>query len=332
MRSVHPLLASLMVTAAVLSVGCGPSGPVDGVHREVLAAAHDGNQYVFVGERWNFEEPGPSRPILMTSPDAREFTVRDDDLPPVTLNSVAHGNGTFLAVGGQLFQKGEQSDSEENSIALFSTNGQTWSESAGIPETALRGVAFGNGVFVAVGADGSTYHSSTGETLTEGESISGLAFVTGIAFGAGKFVIYGDGPSVFVSDDGASFTKVAIPTDGARIDFVAGAFRGFGSKGASGEDPGSTWQIESTDALTWTDSPADTFIEGMAEQDGVFVGVSFSDILRSSNGTTWSSVRTFDEDHYRYDVIAAGGQFVVVGRNEITVSPDGQDFESLALP
>jgi hypothetical protein len=333
MRSWSSFFGPLAAAFAVLSVGCGTStgGDLDGVHLEVLSAAHDGSQYVIVGQRWDYEKVGPSHPILMTSPDARRFTVRDGDLPAVPLSSVAFGDGVFLTVGGELSQNAGESQLNESSTALFSTDGQTWTPSAGIPTESLRGVAFGNGTFVAVGAEGGTYHSMDGQTLTPGSRVDGISFPAGITFGAGRFVVYGEGASVFVSTDGASFSKVDLPIDGAKLDFAGGAFHGVGSVNAGGDSGGEGRLLASPDGLSWSVSPAKVFVSALAELNGTFLGVGGTDLFRSADAASWSSARSFDENTYRYDVIAAGGQFVVVGRNEITLSSDGQSFESISL-
>lgn len=324
-----PLL--LVAASTALFLGCAPGAPADGVHREALSAAHDGQTYVVVGERWDFNAAGPSRPLLFSSPDASDFTARDDGLPAVPLNAVAHGSGVFLAVGGQLYQDPGGSDFKESSTALFSADGQTWTEAQGIPSEALVGVAFGEGTFVAVGKDGSTFRSQDGQSLTPGPKIDGFAIVHGVAFGAGKFVVYGEGSSVFVSSDGTSFSQVPTPVDDAYLDFAGGAFRGAGAAGFSGEDPGTMKNLYSADGLTWSGGAADAGVGAMAEMNGTFIGVTAGEILRSSDAQGWTSLGTFDENHWRYDVIAAGGKFVVVGRNEVSVSEDGETFESIPL-
>lgn len=330
MRSLSLALGSLLFTSAALSAGCAPGGPADGVQREVLSAAYDGSQYVIVGERWDMNVVGPSRPIVMTSPDARDFTVRDADLPAVPLNSVAWGNGVFLAVGGQLYQNEGQSEFKTSVTAVYSSDGATWADSAGVPDDYLQGVAFGNGVFVTVAADGRTFHSVDGQKLTAGPKVD-LLHAQGITFGAGKFVIFGGGSSVFVSENGSSFSQVSLPVDIAYVDFAGGAFRGSGSVGGDVEEVGDAKRLFSHDGMSWSVSDASSRVQAVAELDGTFLGLVDTNVFRSDDGETWESAKEFDLYHYRYDVITAEGQFVIVGRNEVTLSPDGQSFESISL-
>lgn len=329
MRFSSLAIGSLLFACAALSTGCEPGGPADGVQREVYSAAYDGSRYVIVGQRLDINAPGPSRPIVMTSPDARDFTARDADLPAIPLNSVAWGNGVFFAVGGELYQNEGQGNFNTSSTAVFSSDGETWAESAGVPDDNLMGVAFGNGVFVTVSADGRTFHSADGQTLTEGSKID-ILVATGITFGAGRFVIYGTGSSVFVSQDGSSFSEVPLPANIGHVDFAGGAFRGSGSVGGV-EDSGVAKRLTSQDGMTWSVVDASTSVPVMAERNGIFLGLGDTEIFRSEDGATWESVREVDIYHYRYDLITAQGQFVIVGRNEVTLSPDGQSFESIPV-
>src|SRR5207249_602107 len=66
-------------------------------------------------------------------------------------------NGTFVAVGdGKL----------DDSIILTSTNGATWNSANSGTGKNLRGVAYGNGMFVAVGNDGTILNSLDGADWT----------------------------------------------------------------------------------------------------------------------------------------------------------------------
>lgn len=331
MRSTTFLPCILTTVSAALFLGCAPGAPADGIHREAYSAAHDGQTYVVVGGRLNVQELGPSRPLIFSSSDAEELTARDEGLPAVPLSSVAFGNGMFLAVGGEIYSDPGGSDFEESSTALYSADGQTWTKAQNVPAGVLSGVAFGNGTFVAVGRDGSTFSSQDGKFLLAGPKLDGLTVAHGVAFGAGKFVVYGEGSSVFVSSDGTSFSEVPIPADNVRIDFAGGAFRGAGSSGSSGEYAGTMKRLYSEDGLSWSSGAASAGVGAMAEMNGAFIGVTFDEILRSSDAESWTSVGTFDENHWRFDAIAAGGKVLVVGRNEVSVSEDGETFESIPL-
>jgi len=60
------------------------------------------------------------------------------------LNSVAYGNGLFVAVGG----------SRDSSTILTSRDGVTWTQRVSGTSRDLNGVTYGNGLFVAVGSFG----------------------------------------------------------------------------------------------------------------------------------------------------------------------------------
>lgn len=326
-------VSSLFAFVCVPSLGCGSE---DGEHREFNSAAHDGKQFVVVGSRAAFHDgsfdPGPTRPILMHSPDGRTFTLSTQSLADVPLRSVAFGNGTFVAVGGELFSAPGASEFQESSTILFSADGATWQEAAGIPTEALTGVAFGNGGFVAVGRSGGTYSSVDGATFSKGPVLTSSPFFQGIVFGAGVFVAYGEGNTAFVSPDGAAFMPVTMPTDVFSISFAKGEFHGVGRVG-SAEDGGTVTfaNLLSADGITWTSTSNGIGATRIAELNGIFVGTTSSGVSRSVDGQSWKEVATFD-GNYRYDVLAAGGIFLVVGRNEIDVSTDGLKYTPVTLP
>lgn len=326
-------VSSVVAFLGLASLGCGRG---DGEHRELNSAAHDGKQFVVCGSRVSFHDdtfdPGPTRPILMHSTDGRSYTVSTQSLADVPLRSVVFGNGMFVAVGGELFSVAGQSGFQESSTILFSADGTTWKEAAGIPTEALMGIAFGNGVFVALGQHGGTYSSTDGATFSKGPVLTSSPFFQGIVFGAGTFVAYGEGNSVFVSPNGAAFTPVTTPTDVFSISFAKGEFHGVGRVG-SAEDGGTVnfTNLLSPDGTTWTSTPNGVAATRIAEMNGVFVGATSLGLSRSTDGQTWKEVATFDEN-YRYDVLAAGGIFLAVGRNEIDVSTDGSTFTPVTLP
>lgn len=326
-------VSSLIAFVCLPNVGCGRE---DGEYREFTSAAHDGKQFVVCGSRVSFHDgsfdPGATRPVIMHSPDGRTFTLSTQSLADVPLKSVTFGNGTFVAVGGELFSAPGVSDFQESSTILFSADGATWKEASGIPTEALTGVAFGNGVFVAVGRSGGTYSSVDGATFSKGPVLTSSPFFQGIVFGAGVFVAYGEGNTAFVSPDGAAFMPVTIPTDVFSISFAKGQFHGSGRIG-SAEDGGTVTfaNLLSADGNTWMSTSNGIGATRIAELNGIFVGTTSSGVSRSLDGQSWKEVATFEEN-YRYDVLAAGGIFLVVGRDEIDVSTDGSKFTAVTLP
>jgi len=73
--------------------------------------------------------------------------------PAVQLNSVAYGNGRFVAVGN-------------TATVIHSTDGRTWTPAATAFSGDQNNVVFTNGYFVASGASGSVRYSADGITWT----------------------------------------------------------------------------------------------------------------------------------------------------------------------
>jgi len=128
-------------------------------------------------------------------------------LTSTTWSSLAYGNGTFVAIatGG--------------TTAAYSVDGITWvvNTSALPRSTTWSGVAFGNGRFVAISStSGTAAYSSDGIVWTA--SLYNVVG-TYIAYGNGVFVAVGDetlGPVNYISEDGLNWdTKNSIPNMGA---------------------------------------------------------------------------------------------------------------------
>lgn len=96
--------------------------------------------------------------------DVRAFVSRngisweaeDTDCSEEDLRAVAHGNGVFMAVGGNYRTGGrgniDITQFNDKRCAIFSSrNGASWRENQCVPGRQLHGVAFGQNRFVAVG-------------------------------------------------------------------------------------------------------------------------------------------------------------------------------------
>ena len=71
----------------------------------------------------------------------------------------------------------------------------------------LRGVAFGNGRFVAVGGDGTIVHSSDGDSWQQATNNATSNWLLGVAFGNGRFVAVGFDGTIVHSSDGDSWQQ-----------------------------------------------------------------------------------------------------------------------------
>lgn len=111
----------------------------------------------------------------------------------------AYGNGMVVSAGGFHF-------------LTATTDGINWNMGGSFTGEHIRGVAFGNGVFVAVGGTDVSV-SSDGLTWNV-EMLHGAANARYIAYGNGIFVGIGDGGSIIASgDSGQSWSVTALGTD-----------------------------------------------------------------------------------------------------------------------
>jgi hypothetical protein len=172
--------------------------------RDLLFTSMDGHSW---------EEMGPAPPCIG---DTDCF----DPWVECGITSLTHGEGIYVAVcsSGRIFS---------------SPDGGTWLQSTAPSSQRLRGVAYANGTFVAVGDRATALVSSDGIQWAEAPSIppeTEYPFVwkynlTAIVFGHGLFVAVGDGiqsvgaapPAIYsvvlTSPDGLNWNQI-IPEDG----------------------------------------------------------------------------------------------------------------------
>ncbi|MBC2601406.1 hypothetical protein [Puniceicoccus vermicola] len=237
---------------------------------------------------------------ILTTPTAgstglEEWTFRYSGEAGDNINDVVYGNNGFVAVGdaGQI---------------LVSEDGQNWEERAvqetnGTPLTQnLLGVAYGNGLYLAVG--GQKLISST-DTENWTVVTTWTIPVNSVSFGDGLFVVTGEASSIFYSTDGVGW-------DGGSVNGVNGSATLWDSvyypeyelwvavgEAANFELPDgpelmSQWFF-STDGQTWTRQISPE----------VEPGVYFSaDLLTVSAGD--DVVRAFGTGRVVYDLLADG--------------------------
>ena len=213
---------------------------------------------------------------------------------------------------------------------------------AGYDPNQWYGLAYGNGVYVAVATSGTSkpegdsriMRSTNGITWTPVvSSASGGASWRSIAYGNGKFVAVattGTNRSMY-SADGLTWTPSTPPsqtwnsiTYGNNL-FVAVADSGTGNR-----------VMTSPDGITWTsrNSAANIGWGSVTYGNGLFVAVSYSGVtngvMTSPDGITWTS-RTCPNNQWRA-VAYGNGIFVAVAQsgtgNRVMTSPDGITWTS----
>lgn len=181
-------------------------------------------------------------------------------------------------------------------------------------------VAYGAGVFVAVGNDGKLASSEDGTTWTLRTSGFGTSNISAVAYGDGQFVAVGESGKVSTSPDGTTWTARTSGT----AQWIKGIARGNGLwvLGAGGGVIRT-----SADAVTWAaaTSGITDAIYGLAFGAGRFVAVGDNSACTVSNdGATWTPVDTASSAGFLYDVAYAGNLFLAAGGSGIVLtSPDG---------
>ena len=187
----------------------------------------------------------------------------------------------------------------------------------------LAGVAYGDGLFVAVGA--STAFGAAIETSTDAEHWARrelfVPALSAVAFGNGRFVAVGDGVAIF-SGDGATWTTAV-----SEQPFLSSVAQGKGTFVAVG-NPGAI--ITSTNGVVWQTVPSGTQTELTAVTYAMdqFVAVGGSGtILTSANGQSWIA-RNSGSDDYLTAVAEGDGLIIALGfiRGAVLASSDGIDW------
>lgn len=227
----------------------------------------------------------------------------------VVLNGVAYGHGFFVSVGAR-------SRVDRGPVVWTSPDGLDWtSRPLEAPANALQSVTFDNGIFVAVGEQGSVFTSADGKMWTK-RNLSVSADLHSITAGNGLFVAVGASPFpvrftqsvVVVSSDGANWTSLnsGFTEWLCAVTFRNGAFVAAGGGGRI---------LSSTDGWQWTSRRAGDFdtLCGIASGNGALVGVGEGGtIVTSSDGETWIERRTGTARSF-YDLAYGNDTFVAVG-------------------
>lgn len=174
----------------------------------------------------------------------------------------------------------------------------------------LYAAAHGNGIYAAVGADGTIKTSSDGETWSINSSHSVL--LQGVVWGNGKFVTVGSQGKIFVSDDGKTWKVTASGTD---KDLKGVAWNG--SLYAAVGDGGTI--LTSNDGLSWTQQSTEIAypISGIISGKGKFIATvsdTFNIVLESDNGTDWNTIEPFGQHFGYYNAAFNGSTFIMNGR------------------
>lgn len=288
-----------------------------------------GGLYVAVGQN-----------LLATSPDGGVWTSRRTG-PGRGLADIAVGGGRYVAVGSE-------------GVVVTSDDREQWrvvKEYKPLAPTPwysrpnLAAVAFGAGVFVAVGSPRDLiYTSSDGESWTEQMLFQGgdTGIWDGLAdviYAEDRFVAVGTGESL-VSTDGFQWQH-SEPVPGARLTSITHDGTRYIAVGNTAEGlKGGVWA--SADGLAWTALPAADLppLRSVAHMDGRLVAVGN---WQEGDVNTYAFVSTDGEHWERSGPLDARGSVSVAGdhlwlsaqeRDQawLLTSADGLTWSTVAIP
>lgn len=181
----------------------------------------------------------------------------------------------------------------------------------------LNDMAYGEGVYVAVGENGFILRSTDGETWSRVNT--GMDDnLYGVAYGGTNFVAIAGGP-VLASPDGLHWTEQDLPANVYAYDLIyaEGVFVARGSDRV----------YLSTDGTEWTEyaTGATSTQSGIAYGNGLFVIVGYGGmILTSENGSSGWTSRTSPLSPTFWDITYGETKFVAVGSSgNVVTSFDG---------
>lgn len=243
-------------------------------------------------------------------------------------NSVAYGNGIYVAVGS-------------SGVISYSTdNGATWTAATSPSLSNWSGVAYGNGMFVAV-AKGSTNsaYSTDGINWTSATLPSSQDW-SAVAFGNGKFMAVAQNSATGAIFNNNSWSSITLPSanDWRCIAFGNGKFVTVGYDSnvvIESSDDGSTWNSRTlSQTRNWVSIAYGEYSSN--SKKFVIAAYNSNSFAYSSDGTSWSinSINgTGSSDKwisvvfgsYRFMFIAEGtGKIAIGGQGMYYVSTDAQ--------
>ena len=287
---------------------------------QLNGVAYGNGNFVAVGQNDDTGYNTVPYNTIIASPDGVNWT--NAYVANITvLNGVTYGGGFFVAVGraGKRF------------VSTDGTNWTEIGFGSEVITTFLA-VTYGKGTFVAIGRGGNIFRSSDGTNWTMVDSGVDLLDLTGVAYGNGLFVAVGDiayatsrdpnptllGKAVLLySTDGQNWTR----GDSGVYSRLNGVTYGNGTFVASG-DIGTI--ITSTNGTNWSvaNSNSRADLQSIAFGGGNFVAAGDGgQLLTSADGLNWTSRNSSVQEHLR-GVTYGNGTFIAVGDNGTTIQSD----------
>ena len=236
-----------------------------------------------------------------------------------SLLSVAYGQGRFVAVG-------------TGGTIVTSTNGIDWQNIPALVLEPLYGVTYGQGRFVAVGGafdsvapslyqrEISVILVSTNGLDWQDFSITNRSVLTCVIYARGRFLAMGTEGAALTSTNGQFWEKQTIPAN-VSVDECVSDGNNFLARVSR-----NCMTLTSTNGLDWIPGafgPPFCSVQQIVAKPGLFVGVTGSNLLTSSDGLIWQRTITPLASHLSA-IVWTGSKFFATGNGgEGIVSEDG---------
>ena len=254
---------------------------------------------------------------IFTSPDGLIWTERLLPDWSFSFNAFCFGQDKYVA-------------SNPDGAVYTSTDAVTWTAASYIGED-IYGMAYGDGLFVAVGGQqgewGSIYTSTDAVTWTKQEE-KFLAHLSRVIFTGTKFAAIGGDGMIVESDDGLNWTEVSVRLTKRGLNSIA---YGNGLLIAPMTYYSEHALYLSADGgVSWTTLPAlpgDAPVNRIKFMDGLFYAFCGPTIYTSPDGYNWTTFYSSTVPYpysYFYDLIHSNNLYVLVGtRPGLLTSTDG---------
>lgn len=303
----HPGTYALELQVTAGSAGATWSNRANGINRGMRSVAHNGLRWVAVGENGG-------------------AAISDDSLSWVPVVTGLSGTFTTIAAGNDRMIAGGPAG-----LIAVTPDGQSWVQIPLVrPGIVITGIAFGAGVFILVGYEGS---QGVIFRTVDGNDIEQVAQnipqpLQKVAFGNGKFMAGGNNGVMRVSTDatgGLWDTRLLQP--GLTIDGIA-----YGEDGIWLAAQGRTLYRSLNDGENWVAAvtdlvPTNTLFRVIRYSSGRWVAISNRNVIYTSTsqmGDSFTSSASFGTSQNIYDVnfsIGALGGWVGVGRSNNSTYP-----------
>ncbi len=266
-----------------------------------------------------------------------------------------------MGTGGTIYQSVNTASGKNNN------EGTTWTLVTSNTTTDLTGVAFGNGVFVAVGADNTLLTSpdgaawttrsfgcqvnplairfinnefvaigSTGGVVTSPDGITWTSWLAdshnpllGVVYGNNEFVAVGDNGTILTSADGVNWTSRLTGTTVTftGIAYGGGTYVAVGTLGLGPSGPTPVPPFTSTDGINWTPQLSGTVAGGFGSVAYGNGGFTATGSGVVGTSTNGSAWNVTSASTFA-DVAFGSGVFVGVGGTGLSTSADGSAWSA----